>query len=496
MKYAYSVARASTTDQVNTIPAQLRLNKQYAMRTNLNIIQEYALYESGWKSKRELFNQLIADVKSQLKQGDTFHLIFDKVDRLTRNVDRNIIELEEWRKAGLLVMHFPNDNLTYHKESPAIDETKFDMAIMMAKAYSNQIRDNVKRTFTALRKQGRTLGWVPLGYKNAEKGLVTIDETKKDVVIRIYTLYAAGLSMRRIEQQLAYENLTSRKEKRIYTSTIESVLKHEIYKGTLHGVKHGFGTFIDATLIEACEQRLQTKQKVKIRDNTAKSFTFRGLLKCDMCNTVYSPYLAKKKYPYYRGGNTNCACYNNHVSESAILPQFTRIIEMIEFPDEVKKWGIEYLRERLIEDRKDAVKIEQRLNGEKQKLEERKTRIIDAYLDNILNGVDAEKKKREIDEKLLEISTKLQAVTIESENVINKVMSLANFLDKIAIIFESSNSEEKNQLLKLLTSNCTLNGKSVNIMLSKPYSYFIEKHSYTVWRAILLELRTFTYELA
>ena len=77
------------------------------------------------------------------------------------------------------------------------------------------------------------LGTCPLGYKRENKKMV-IDETTKDLVIRIFNMYLEGKSYQTIANMFNKEEVLGKTN--WYDSTIMRILENEIYKGDfVHG---------------------------------------------------------------------------------------------------------------------------------------------------------------------------------------------------------------------------------------------------------------------
>ena len=84
MNKAVIYARVSSTEQRESgysLPAQVKLFREYAQSNNLIIIKEYEESESAKNSKRKLFHDMLKFVK----QNQIHSVVFEKVDRMTRN---------------------------------------------------------------------------------------------------------------------------------------------------------------------------------------------------------------------------------------------------------------------------------------------------------------------------------------------------------------------------------------------------------------------------
>ena len=98
MKYAILYARVSSRDQERegySIPAQLKLLRQYAFSHNLQIIKEFVDVETAKTTGRTQFGEMVRFFE---KNPDCRTVIAEKTDRLNRNF-RDSLTLEDIRNA-------------------------------------------------------------------------------------------------------------------------------------------------------------------------------------------------------------------------------------------------------------------------------------------------------------------------------------------------------------------------------------------------------------
>ena len=111
------MARVSSRDQEvegYSLPAQVRILKDYCLRKDLTILKIFEISESAsGKKQRELFNEVlryIADNKVKV-------LVCEKVDRLTRNF-KDAVMIDDWLEEDEKhEVHLVKDSLIMHKYS-------------------------------------------------------------------------------------------------------------------------------------------------------------------------------------------------------------------------------------------------------------------------------------------------------------------------------------------------------------------------------------------
>ncbi|HXR50147.1 MAG TPA: recombinase family protein, partial [Verrucomicrobiae bacterium] len=158
---AYLLARVSTDDQKDALPAQTFRLVEYAKRRGYKY-QLAELRESAYKGNRDSFKVVVEEIKACKEPAI---VVFDKIDRYTRDSSSEEVRtLQTLYRSGKIELHFPSDNLFIHKDSPATDLLRLGMGIVVAQYYSDAISDNVKRRFEQKLRDGEWIGMAPVGY--------------------------------------------------------------------------------------------------------------------------------------------------------------------------------------------------------------------------------------------------------------------------------------------------------------------------------------------
>ncbi len=139
---AFMIARVSGAEQSDALPAQTLRLKAYEERLKLNG-EFFDFDETAYKEDRQKFTEIVSKISNY---PDFCIVVFDKIDRYSRDASTEVVMiLKRLVKLGRIEIHFPSDNLTYHKDSPAGDKTRLGMGLVMGEYYSMAISDNVKR---------------------------------------------------------------------------------------------------------------------------------------------------------------------------------------------------------------------------------------------------------------------------------------------------------------------------------------------------------------
>lgn len=469
------LARVSSKEQEDgqSIPAQTRRLKEYAEKSRLNVIHVFQLTESSTKQTRKEFSKIIGIIS---KSKECIALVVDTVDRLQRSFKESV-ELLELLKHGKIVLHFLRERLILDKNSNSSDLMRWDMNVLMARSYVLQLADNVKRSLDQARKNGIRAGLAPLGYLNVRdshnKKDVVPDPNQRHLIVKMFEMYSTGnYSIRQIADQMDKLGLRNKRGKHVNLSKIDDALKDPFYCGvmkTKDGLyPHRHEPLISQEIFEKT-QRVRLGRKQKPFQPVAQPFIFRGLITCSNCECLISPEIKKKKYIYYSCTNAKKICKRDYVKEEVFLEGVSSYFEGLHLSQEMIDSITLYIRENYESKHRFAQAQREKLNKEREQIRQRISRLYDDHYDgNILadffNGKLKEYKEREQDiAKELE---RYSSIDMNAHITANTVLSLAS---RARDIFESSEVEEKRQLLNFVFQNMELKDKKLFVTLREPF---------------------------
>ncbi|MEI7498043.1 MAG: recombinase family protein [Candidatus Falkowbacteria bacterium] len=473
---AIILARVSTEEQMTegqSIPAQLARAQEYAKRKSLEVISEYQFDESSIKDKRVKFEKVTDEIK---KSKVKIALIVETVDRLQRSFKESV-SLDELRKQDKLELHFIRENLIIHKESNSSEIQRWDLAVFVAKSFVLQISDNVKRTFEQKLKKGEVTGRASIGYLNSEDAYgnktIIVDSSKAPYVIKVFEMYSTGTySMERIAQHLKDEGFKSKEGNFLKVRQIECILKNPFYYGSrkYNGqlYPHKYQPLISYDIFLRC-QRVREGYPKKPSKYSTKPYIFRGLMTCDRCGCAITPEIHKKKYIYYHCTNYKKVCEKIWVNEDNLIKPIKKLLNGLKLPQERQDELVESLK--TTEQAKNEFQKIQ-LKNLREEYDIIENRISVMYTDRLDGRITTEiydQKLKEFKEKQYDILFKIKQFDNASNSyyiTANTVLSLAQ---RATEIFESSEPEEKRQLLNFLFQNLKLDGKNLQYKLKAPF---------------------------
>ncbi len=296
-------ARVSSKEQEKggySIPAQVQLLEQYAIKNGYQIVKIFKEAETAKKAGRTQFNDMLKFLKNNM---DVQNLLVEKTDRLQRNF-RDYVALDDYKHVAI---HFVKENEIISENASSHQKFIHGIKVLMAKQYIDNLSEEVRKGQTEKAKEGIYPSTAPLGYLNADDGhgkrIIVIDKERATYIKRAFELYATGTySALNICNLLYKEGLRSKKGCKVSKTTFERIFKNDFYIGkftysgyTCEHAQHE--ALIDEHTFNLIQERLSGVSRAKTHDVI---FPYQGLIRCAVCGGILSPELKKKKYVYYR----------------------------------------------------------------------------------------------------------------------------------------------------------------------------------------------------
>lgn len=478
---AFLIARVSDPRQVDALPAQELRLKVYAERLKLST-ELYRFDETAYKEDRAKFLEIVDKVTQYPKD---FILVFDKIDRLTRDVSSEVVRtLKNLVKEGRCELHFPSDGLVFHQKSPAHDKTRLDMGMVFGGYYSAAISDNVKRKIEQKLHDGEYPGKACVGYTNVkyevdgkEHKNIVPDPDRKHYIIKAFELRLEGKSYRAIAKILKDEGFRSNTAKQgiVGQSQIETMLRNPFYYGVMKyngGLyPHKYEPIIAKRTFDLVQQINDQRTNGKDKTDTKKVFTFNGILKCANCGCSISSY-EQKGHVYMRctKAKPGVSCDQPHVSEAELLPQVTELLSKLTISESILNKVLDVLKsehDNIQLFYQNAIK---QTRDEYNRLQRKLDTLYEDRLDGRITVADYDKYVTKLKAEMDELDRKLVEFTNNDKSFVVTAEHLLRLASRAKELFESSQPQQKNKILRLLLANLTLNQKRLQLYLLKPFS--------------------------
>ncbi len=192
MTHAVLYARVSSREQERegySIPAQRRLLNEYARIHGLQVEREFIDVESAKNPGRKQFGQMLRLLQSD---PNCRTVLVEKTDRLYRN-RTDSIAFEELIERQNVEIHLVKEGRVIAKDSRPQDKFMHDIHVAVAKNYSENLREEVKKGMREKAEQGMYPGRAPYGYRNnpVTRSIESHPQTS-GTLKRIVDLYASG----------------------------------------------------------------------------------------------------------------------------------------------------------------------------------------------------------------------------------------------------------------------------------------------------------------
>lgn len=463
---AITFARVSSKEQEAegySLPSQEKLFKTYADDKGFSITRKFSISESAsGKKQRKVFNEMLDYVKKK----NIMIIICEKVDRLTRNF-RDAVAINDWLEENYeRQAHLVKDSLILHKNSRSQEKLNWNIRIVFAQNYIDNLSEEVKKG----QKEKLAQGWLPLraplGYKTAgerRRLIHVIDETKAPLIIKMYELYSTGnYSLTAITKIMKKEGLRGEKGQPVCKSTVHRLLSNHFY----YGKNEWNGVLTDGKqeplitkeLFDLVQEKLSHKFGGKPRYRKHLP-VFRAKVKCEECGGIISWELQKKRWYGHCNHYRDC-------SQKAWIKQTEVEAQIFPIFDEIAPMGRNILK--VLEDTlKDSHFDEINYNTNKREEFSKIIRIADKRIEGAYKDKLDGRMPPLLCEKLIKESTD------EKEEAINSLAKLSESryayyqagisIHELALnakkIYESekATTEEKRLLLSDIFSNLFLN---------------------------------------
>ena len=348
-KQAVIYARVSSKEQEKegfSIPAQLKLLKEYASANGFAIAQEYVDVETAKQTGRAAFGEMVAYLKAH---PSVRVMLVEKTDRLYRN-------LKDWVTVDELEVeiHFPKEGVVLSRESRSSEKFMHGIKVLMAKNYIDNLSEETRKGMQEKAEQGIWPSFAPLGYRNVAgpdgKKIIAVDPELGPIVSQLFEWYATGsISLQEAARKARVLGLVYRKSgAKVPVSTVHAIMRNPLYTGLLEwNGKLYQGKHEPLVSIELWErvQRVLDGRHAKKHRRMTHNFAFSGLIACAKCGCSVVGEIKKQQYIYYHcsGYADKCqgnpaSCRRRYVREEALEQQFTALLGRLHFDDEVLSW--------------------------------------------------------------------------------------------------------------------------------------------------------------
>lgn len=484
-KQAVIYARVSSKEQEKegfSIPAQLKLLKEYAAANGFSLMQEYVDVETAKQTGRAAFDEMVA----YLKAHPTVRLMLvEKTDRLYRN-------LKDWVTVDELEveMHFPKEGVVLSRESRSSEKFMHGIKVLMAKNYIDNLSEETRKGMTEKAAQGFWPSIAPLGYRNVTRDdgrkIIVPDEVTAPIIRKMFEWYARGdVSTQEVTKMARAAGLVFRKSGgRIPKSTVAAILRKRIYTGRFDWDGKTYQGRYEAIVSAELWERVQDVMDGRNARGAKKGrrdFAFSGLIACHACGCAVVGEIKKERYVYYHctGYADKCqgnpaSCRRKYVREEALEAQFTKLLDRLRFDDEVLDWVRDALHSSHADERREHEQAIKRLEAEAKRLNDRIHAMYVDKLDGLVDTAFFEKMSNQWREDEARCQREIERHWNADKSYLGEGIALLDLARDAQRLFTTQEPREKRRLLNFLLSNCTWEGGTVTATFRQPFDMLAE----------------------
>lgn len=470
-------ARVSSKEQERegfSIPAQLKLLREYAERKGLVVLAEYTDVETAKRSGRGQFTEMVKffSKERRKKDGGIRTLLVEKTDRLYRNF-KDYVTLDELE----LDVHLVKENDVLSPDSKSHQKLLHGIKVVMAKNYIDNLSEEIEKGMKEKAAQGIYPSRAPVGYINAicgDKKFIQPDPEAAPLVRRLFELYSTGTySLSELTRLARQEGFATRvKRVKVPRGTIAKILNNPVYYGdfTWDG-KQYHGTheaIISKGLFDKCQEVMDTK--AKNRTGARKhDWMFQGVLFCGHCGCAMVGDIKKGKYIYYHCTGYKGKCPEKYVREEEVARQMEAAVFRLKAKDELLPILIRAQKQMHAQETKFHDEAVAKLQAERDALESRLEALYLDKLDKVITPEFFAAKSREWSAKLEDLRSQIDRHGAAHVNYINEAIELLELLQDAIGKYKEWERAGKRHLLQSILSNSIWMNATLTVTYRQPF---------------------------
>ena len=227
-KIAGVYIRVSTEDQAREGFSLGEQEEKLLALCKFKNLEVYKVYKDAGISAKDMehrpqFQEMLKDMKN----GKINYIVAYKLDRITRSV-RDLEELISVLEQYNCFLLCDRDDVN---TSTANGRFFVRMLTVLSQLEIEIVSERTKFGLNGAIKAGHIPGKCPLGYYRDKDKTLKIDNTTKDVVVRIFEMYLEGKSYQTIANILNKEKVLYPEVKHWIDSSINRIINNKIYMG-------------------------------------------------------------------------------------------------------------------------------------------------------------------------------------------------------------------------------------------------------------------------
>ncbi len=469
-----------------SIEAQLKLLREYAIKHELTIVEEFVDIETAKRAGRPQFNAMVSYVNKQAKAKRTQDactiILVEKTDRLYRNFrDWVTLDVDE---LGLAI-HLVKEGTVLSRDSRSSEKLFHAIRVAMAKNYIDNLSEETKKGMLEKAEQGIFPTKAPLGYINVEcdgKRIIQPDPERAPLVRKLFEWYATGsYSLTELTRMAHAEGFVYRRSgDKIPKSAVHMILSSIVYTGDfMWGGKlyHGsHNPIINQELWDAV-QRVLTGKGNGCSHYQKHDWAFQGLVTCGICGCVLTAERKKAKYVYYHCTGGRGKCKEPYIREEELMRQFGQALQAVQIDERVLGWLVNALKVSFKDEKEHHQQAISRLQSEYTRIQQRIDTMYEDRLDGRISAELFERKHAEFDERMQVTERDILKHRNANYTYIEEGEMLLDLARRAADLYELQPMNEKRKIIQVVLSNSTFSGGKLYPVYRKPFDVLVQPQS-------------------
>ena len=454
--------------QVLSVAAQIAELKEFAARMGIYIVDVIVEKETAKKPGRKKFNKML----ERIEAGEANDILAWLPDRLSRNsIDSGkiIYMLDEHVLLDLKFPHFWFENTPQGKYMLA---NEFNSS----KQYVDNLSANTKRGLREKLRRGEYPSLAPLGYYNdVRTKTIKVDKRRAPLVVGAYELYAKNGSRFIDIAKYLYANGVQTKGGKTYSVDKAKKLLtnpfyygHFVYKGEIYQGIHA--PLISKKLYDRV-QAVVALRCFREQDHTREPAPYCGLLRCPCGMAITAENKTKRQkngnvhhYVYYRCSRKSktITCTEKPVRSELLDKQLSGLLAQYALPEDAGDWLRQCVNDEERKEQAESGVALQSLNEQLAHLSWKLQRLLDSYLDEVIERDVYLVKKAEIMSQKKSLEEQMSDVAVGQSGWVEP---MRQWLDKASSICNTAQTDDfsakKTLLREILGLNLFLTNKNV-----------------------------------
>jgi DNA invertase Pin-like site-specific DNA recombinase len=460
MPKAIVFSRVSTKEQAEegySLQAQAKLLQEYADKKQMEVVQRYIIPESArGQQERKLFNAMLRD----LRTSNAKILLCEKVDRITRNF-KDAVLLNEWlEEDDERQIHFVKQNLVIHQHSKSNEKFQWDIHLVLARQYSNNLSEEAIKGLDEKAAQGWYPGSQKRGYKTiGETGRKqwVLDDVESPFIRRMFQLYDTGEhTLLSLSQQLYSEGWKAADGKPLGKTTLHGLLTDCFYCGEFKWNKKHFPVAKHEPLIsKAVFYRTQEKLTRKVNGKYRKTDMLFRDFTCGECGRSIVGEV-QKGYHYYHCTRFNTDCtQRKYIRQERYEEQILAILASLRCPNKrMADWVRKALKASHTQEKEHHGAILENLREQETKLYKRLDDLYEDKADEKITSEFYDRKFHQYQKQLSDVQERQKTLKQDKFSYLELGSAIFELAQTSQEIYQTRCSNaERRELLNLLFSN-------------------------------------------